>query len=79
MSTKCSVQPDAPPCTADMKAYWNNFGIDWTYETTLLAFDKESVQQSHSGSQFAFRHFNLKIEMQIGAQMRRTVQGWGVS
>ena len=30
----------------------------------------QSVQQSHFGfgSRFAFRHFNLQIEMQIGAQ-----------
>ena len=33
----------------------------------------ESVQQSHFGSQFVFWNFNLQIEMQIGAQMRRTV------
>ena len=33
----------------------------------------ESVQQSHYRSRFAFRHFNFRIEMQIGAQMRRTV------
>ena len=33
----------------------------------------ESDQQSHFGSQFAFMHFNLKIEMQIGTQMRKTV------
>ena len=33
-------------------------------------FPLESVQQS--GSQFAFWHFDLQIEMQIGAQMRRT-------
>ena len=31
----------------------------------------ECVQQSHFGSEFAFRHFNLIIEMQIGAQVRR--------
>ena len=37
------------------------------------AFDLESVQQSHFGSRFVFWHFNLQIEMQIGAQMRRTV------
>ena len=30
----------------------------------------ECVHQSHFGSQFAFRHFNLQIEMKIGAQMR---------
>ena len=35
--------------------------------------DLEGVQRSHFGSQFAYRHFNLLIEMQIGAQMRRTV------
>ena len=33
----------------------------------------ESVQQSHFGSPLAFQHLNLKIEMQIGAQMGRTV------
>ena len=33
----------------------------------------ESVRQSHFGSRFAFWHFNLQIEMQIGAQMSRTV------
>ena len=33
----------------------------------------ESVQQSHFGSQFSFRHFILQIEIKIGAQMRRTV------
>ena len=32
-----------------------------------------SVQQSYFGSQFAFRHFDLQIDMQIGAQMKRTV------
>ena len=32
----------------------------------------ESVQQSHFGSRFTLGHFNLQIEMQIGAQMRRT-------
>ena len=35
--------------------------------------DLESVQQSHFGSRIAFWHFNLQIEMQIGAQMSRTV------
>ena len=30
---------------------------------------QESVQQSHFGSRFAFWHFNLPIEMQIGTQM----------
>ena len=33
----------------------------------------ESVQQSHFGSGFAFHHFNLPIEKQIGVQMRRTI------
>ena len=33
----------------------------------------ESVQQSHFGSPLTFRHSNLQIEMQIGAQMRRSV------
>ena len=33
----------------------------------------ESDQQSHFGSQFAFMHFNLKIEMQIGTQIRGNV------
>ena len=32
-----------------------------------------SVQQSRLSSQFAFRHFNWQIEMQIGTQMRKTV------
>ena len=33
----------------------------------------ESIQKSHFGFQFAFWYFDLKIEMQIEAQMRRTV------
>ena len=33
----------------------------------------EGVQQSHFGSQLEFQHFNFQIEIQIGAQMRRTV------
>ena len=33
--------------------------------------DLESVQQSRYGSQLAFWHFNLQIEVQIGTQMRR--------
>ena len=33
----------------------------------------ESVQQTRSGSQYAFRHFNWQNEMQIRVQMRRTV------
>ena len=32
----------------------------------------ESVQQSHFGSQFTFWHFSFQIEIQTGAQMRRT-------
>ena len=39
----------------------------------LGAVHLESVQQSRFGSRFASQHFNLQIEMQIGAQMRRTV------
>ena len=34
--------------------------------------EQESVQQSHFRSQFVLWHFNLPIEMQIGALMRRT-------
>ena len=39
----------------------------------IASTDLESVQWSHFGSLFAFWHFNLQIEIQIGAQMRRTV------
>ena len=35
--------------------------------------DLEGVQRSHFGSRFAYRYFKLQIEMQIWAQMRRTV------
>ena len=35
--------------------------------------DLQSVQQSHFGSRLAFRHFSLRIEIKIGAQMRLTV------
>ena len=33
----------------------------------------ESVQQSHFGSRFVFQHFNLQIDIEIGALMKRTV------
>ena len=33
----------------------------------------QRVQQSHFGCRLAFRHFDLQIEEQIGAQMRRTI------
>ena len=37
------------------------------------SFSTWSVQQSHFGSQFAFWHFNLQIELKIGAQMRTVI------
>ena len=35
--------------------------------------NRESVQQFHFVSQFAFHHFSLQIEMQIWAQMRPVI------
>ena len=42
-------------------------------EDVAAAGELESVQQSHFGSRFAFWHFNLKIEMKVGAKIRKTV------
>ena len=40
---------------------------------TLQRGRLESVQQSHFGCKFAFWHFNLQIEMLIGAQMSTVI------